>query len=225
MALASTEVWEESKMTSPDIPSKAIEGPTIVVIVALYAAFGVLTWNAENLSWYILLPLGAYLVCLHGSLQHEILHGHPTRWKLLNEALIFPALSLWLPYRRYRTLHELHHRTPYLTDLFEDPESYYLSQHSWHQTPGLIRLILTCHNTVVGRLVLGPALATLFYWRQEVRELAGGNFAILKDWVFHIFGAAVLLYWIVGICEMSLWHYILLFAYPGTALTLLRSFA
>jgi len=212
-------------MTSNTPPTYAIEWPTVALLMVMYAAFGLLTWNAADLSWYILLPAGAYLVCLHGSLQHEILHGHPTPWNTVNEIFIFPALSLWLPYRRYRTLHERHHRTPYLTDPYEDPESFYLSQTNWQQISRPMRLLLTFHNTIAGRLLLGPALAAIFYWREEIRELAQGNYSILKDWLLHLAGVFLLLYWVLVVVEMSLWQYILLFAYPGTALTLLRSFA
>lgn len=205
--------------------SGTIEWPTVGLIVALYAGFGLLTWNAGDIGWYLLLPAGAYLVCLHGSLQHEILHDHPTPWGSVNEMLIFPALSLWLPYRRYRALHQLHHKTPFITDPLEDPESYYLTQSSWHTTPKLRRVLLTFHNTVLGRLLIGPALASLSFWRQELHEFSTGNFAIIKDWLLHIPAVALVLYWVIGVCEISFWQYLLFFAYPGTALTLLRSFA
>ena len=47
--------------------------------------------------WVVLAPLGAYLVALHGSLQHEALHGHPTRSAVVNELLVFLPVSLWFP--------------------------------------------------------------------------------------------------------------------------------
>ena len=31
--------------------------------------------------------------------------------------------------------------------------------------------------------------------------------------------------WVIGVCGIPLWEYLLLFVYPGTSLTLLRSFA
>jgi fatty acid desaturase len=36
---------------------------------------------------------------------------------------------------------------------------------------------------------------------------------------------AIVLAWLVGVCRMSLAEYVLVFVYPGTALSLLRSFA
>ncbi len=71
--------------------SRPVEWPTWGLIIAFWAAFGALTWSWALLPWWILCPVGAYLVCLHGSLQHEALHGHPTRSPLVNEFLVFPS--------------------------------------------------------------------------------------------------------------------------------------
>ena len=46
---------------------------------------------------WIVIPVGVLLITLHGSLQHEIVHGHPTRWQDVNRALGMVPLSLWLP--------------------------------------------------------------------------------------------------------------------------------
>ena len=45
---------------------------------------------------------GGVLITLHSSLQHEIVHGHPTRWLGVNRLLAMLPLSLWLPFERYR---------------------------------------------------------------------------------------------------------------------------
>jgi len=50
------------------------------------------------------------------SLQHEALHDHPFANRHLNEALVFPALAVFVPYRRFRTTHLQHHHDPALTD-------------------------------------------------------------------------------------------------------------
>ena len=44
-----------------------LEWPTILVLAGTYLAFGFLTWFAASIPWYALLPLGGYVVCLHGS--------------------------------------------------------------------------------------------------------------------------------------------------------------
>ena len=41
--------------------------------------------------------------------------------KWLNEALVFPALSLAIPYQRFRDSHLAHHNDEILTDPYDDP--------------------------------------------------------------------------------------------------------
>ena len=78
----------------------------------------------------------APLVTLHSSLQHEALHGHPTRSAALNEALVFLPLGLLFPYRRFKALHLRHHNDSALTDPYDDPESFYYAIADWHEAAG-----------------------------------------------------------------------------------------
>lgn len=87
---------------------------------------GALTWHHHALPWWLILPLGGWLVAWHGSLQHEVLHGHPTRWQGLNTVLASAPLVLWLPYPLYYSRHRRHHIIASLTDPLEDPESFYV---------------------------------------------------------------------------------------------------
>jgi fatty acid desaturase len=146
-------MWQASAESSY---TRTFEWPTLLAGAALYLAFGLLTWNYDALAWWIVLPLGGYLVAWHGSLQHEAVHGHPTRWRWLNEAFIFPSLWLWMPYRSYRTLHLTHHRNDHLTDPLEDPESYYVTATRWARMGPIRRTLLRANNSLLGRLVIGP---------------------------------------------------------------------
>jgi hypothetical protein len=96
-------------------------------------ASALLTWKSRCAALVgVVLPLGGYLVCLHGSLQHEVVHGHPTRTAWLNEALVFPSLWLWLPFRLYReTTTSCIHRDEQLTCPVNDPESNYIMPETW----------------------------------------------------------------------------------------------
>ena len=69
---------------------------------------------------------GGFIVCVHGSLQHEFLHGHPTSSQTLNTLLIWFPMGLWMPFTIYRDSHIAHHRCERLTDPLQDPESFYL---------------------------------------------------------------------------------------------------
>ena len=200
------------------------EWPTLALHVAVYGSFGLLTWFHAALPWWVVLPLGGYLVALHGSLQHEAVHGHPTRWPLVNEALVFPSLWLWLSFRCYRETHLAHHRDDLLTDPLHDPESYYLAPEAWDRAGPPRRAFLTAHNTVLGRLAFGPVVAV---WRTLLGELArfaSGDVSHAGAWALHVLGSALVLAWVLGVCGIPFWEYLALYAYPGLSLTLLRSF-
>ena len=92
------------------VPGRGIEWPTLGLATVIYGGWLAITYFQDSLSWWIVCPVGAWLVAWQSSLQHEILHGHPTRWRKLNRLFALPALSLWLPYETYRVAHLLHHR-------------------------------------------------------------------------------------------------------------------
>jgi len=201
-----------------------VEWPTVALVAAMYAVFALLTWYHDALPWWLLLVGGAYLVCLQGSLQHEVLHGHPTPWRALNEALVFPSLSLWMPYRLYRESHLRHHRDENLTDPLNDPESFYVTAQAWDRLGGFGRAVLWFHNTVAGRLLFGPLWCVGRFAWQEVARPVRGDFSRLGAWALHLFGVALVLTWVIWICGMPILEYVALMAYPGLSLTLLRSF-
>src|SRR5262245_41536299 len=74
-----------------------VEWPTMALIVTMYVLLALLMWFFTRLPWWVASPIGAYLIALHGSLQHEALHGHPTRNRLVNELLVSINPSLWFP--------------------------------------------------------------------------------------------------------------------------------
>ena len=202
-----------------------IEWPTIGLALLLYGAFGLLTWFHQDLPWWAILPLGGYLVCLHGSLQHETAHGHPTRQAWINEAVVFPSLWLWLPFRIYRETHLIHHRDEKLTCPVNDPETNYLTPEAWERMGPTARLFRRALGTVAGRLLLGPPFYVGRLFVNEIDRLAKGDRSHLRAWAFHIPGAGLVLCWIMGVCGIPIQEYILLYVYPGLSLTLLRSFA
>ena len=202
----------------------AVEWPTVVVAAGLYLAFGFLTWHHHALPWWLVLPMGGYLVCLHGSLQHEVVHGHPTRIAWVNEAFVFPSLWLWLPFRIYRESHLTHHRDDRLTCPLEDPESNYLSPDIWQAMGPAARLFRRAIGTVAGRLILGPPFYVGRLAVNEIDRLAKGDRSHLIAWALHVPAAALVLLWAVGVCQIPVEEYILLYAYPGMALTVLRSY-
>lgn len=201
----------------------AIEWPTVAVAGAIYLGFGLATWFHDRLPAWLLLPLGAYLVAWHSSLQHEVVHGHPTRLPWANRLLVLPNLWLWLPYERYRDAHLQHHRDSLLTDPLQDPESNYVTPERWRRLPAALRWAYALHNCLLGRLLLGPFLALGRFYRAEVRQWLQGRLD-LPVWLLHAVGVSLVLAWAIGVCGMSFGAYLLFFAWPGIALSLVRSF-
>lgn len=201
------------------------EWPTLALILGVSAIWMLLIGSYGMLGGWIVFPLAAVLVTLQASLQHEVLHGHPTRSPAINEALVYCSLNLFIPYRRFKSLHLRHHNNDRLTDPYDDPESFYLAWADWQRLPSVIRFILTLNNTLLGRLLMGPAVSTIGFVGSEVRLMLRGDRAVLKAWAHHVAGIVPVLLFVVYIGGMSIWLYILCVAYPALSLLMLRTFA
>jgi fatty acid desaturase len=198
--------------------------PTWSVALVVFAGFFSLTWFWIQLPVLLALGLGAVVIAWHGSVQHEATHGQlaPHRW--LNDLPALPPLSLWVPYTIYRSTHRAHHDFDILTDPWRDPESFYVDRATWERLPGAARRTLEVHNTLLGRVAIGPALVIGQFWWLEARALARGDRRNLRAWLVHLPFAGLVLVWAVEICGVPLPAYLLM-VYLGTSLTLVRSFA
>ncbi len=201
-----------------------VEWPTVILIVLTYGALATLMWFYYALPFWVIIPLAGYLIALHGSLQHEALHGHPTRNAALNELMVAINFSLTFPYRRYRKLHLIHHNDENLTDPTLDPESYYLLPDEWAKLPAPLKQLYTINNTLAGRMILGPIIGTIRFWSSEFLAIAKGDMAIAKAWAWHVPACAITLFYAVYVCGIPVWAYLLMFAWPGIAFSLVRSF-
>ena len=199
------------------------EWPTIAVIALVYAVLGSLIWFHAVLPWWVICPVGAYCATLHTSLQHEVLHGHPTRYRHFNEALIFLSPTMWLPYQRYKDTHLTHHNNQHLTDPEADPESYYLLPESWSMMPGAKRLLFQINHTLAGRMLMGPAIGIMRFWTAEFRDVVKGDGHKAKAWLVFALSCVLVLAFVTW-CGMPVWQYVLLIAYPGISLALVRSY-
>jgi fatty acid desaturase len=201
------------------------ELPTWGLALAIYGGWFALTFWASTLPWYLVGVLGGWLVAWHGSLQHEVIHGHPTRSTRVNLALGGLPLGLWLPLGVYRDEHIAHHRSDELTDPAADPESNYVTADDWRRRGPLGRALWWLRATLLGRMILGPPWMIASLWRAELGRLLRGDTSHVRHWLVHLAGVAAVLGWLVAICGMPLWAYVVFFVYPGTALTLVRSYA
>jgi fatty acid desaturase len=203
--------------------STKIEWLTIGLIAVVYGVLGTLVWFNAIVPWWAMLPIGAYAACLQSSLQHEVLHGHPTRNRQINETLIFIVPHLWLPYGRYRDTHLAHHNDAHLTCPVQDPESYYLLPDEWAAMLGVKRLLFQFNNTLFGRMAIGPAVGIVRFWSSELLQIARGRRDTVKCWMQFFISIGLVLTFVAW-CEMPIWKYILLVAYPAISLALVRSF-
>ena len=211
--------------TNKGVPSplaweRSGEWRTLLLIMLNYAGWLLLTLYWQDIPVPLLALGGAFCLGLFGSLQHEAIHGHPTRSRRVNLALVVPPLWLWLPLRIYDESHRLHHEVG-LT-LPGDPESWYLVESHWQRRSAMGRLVLTLNQTLAGRLILGPWISAYRVWRDL---LFGAKPLRTRLWTIltHVLGVAVIFLWLAWV-EMPLYLYVLAFAWPGSSLAMVRSF-
>ncbi|CAN7710245.1 fatty acid desaturase [Rhizobium sp. LjRoot258] len=202
-----------------------IEWQTVALAIVIYGGFFAATWFWQSLPAVVVIATGSWLIAWHGSLQHEVIHGHPTRNQRINDAIGWPPLSLWLPYTIYREGHLTHHRDEHLTDPIEDPESSYFTQAAWEKMGGVGRRLAAWNTTLLGRLTLGPLVMIVSFLVQEAALVLNDDRQRAALWARHAIGVAAVLVWVIGICEVPLWLYLFGFVYGGAALSRLRSYA
>jgi fatty acid desaturase len=200
-------------------------GPSWIVAVLIYVGFGLVTWFHTALPWWLLPVFGGVLIAWHGSLQHEAVHGQLASRRWLNDLPALPPLSLWLPFPLYRAAHRAHHDFEILTEPWRDPESFYVDRATWRRLPEPVHLLLRVHNTLLGRLLLGPFLVIGQFLWAEVRTIAAGDRRHLGIWLWHLPAALLVVLWVSVVCGLPFWQYLVSFVLPGASLTLARSFA
>jgi len=201
-----------------------IDGPTWLVALVLYGAWVALIWYAARLPWWVIMPVGAYLIAWHFSLQHEAIHAFRGVPAWLRFAVVFAPLGLWFPFPLYRKSHSTHHRDAHLTIPGVDTESYYVRRAEWVTTGQFKRGLLIANQTMAGRLILGPFLRLWILVTKETRRVAQRDFSHIPHWIVHALALTALFWFISGVCHFPWWQYCLLIAYPGLGLGLLRAF-
>jgi fatty acid desaturase len=199
------------------------EWPTLALLGGCY-----LVWAAgTTFVSAVWLPFGivatALAAALHSSLTHEMIHGHPFRQARINEALVFPALTLVIPYSRFRDLHLDHHYDANLTDPFDDPESNYLDAGVWERLPFWWRAVLRFNNTLAGRLIVGPLVGTAAFIAADARLIAAGDRRVLAGWLWHLPALLPVVLWLAFVAEMPAWAYVVS-AYAALSILKIRTF-
>ena len=201
------------------------EALTLVLLAAVYGLWLLFIFiSPMGLPWWLSCPVLTLVAVQFGSLQHEALHGHPTRSARVNEALVSLPLALIYPFRRYKTLHLHHHNDENLTDPFDDPESWYFEPDEFQRQNPLVRLLWRFNATLLGRMLLGPLLSAIGLVRRDAEAIFGGNRDIALAWALHAAGLIVL-FGLLSIAGFSPLLYVLGVAYPAASILMIRSFA
>jgi fatty acid desaturase len=210
-------------MVATGTTAPRVEWPTIVVAVAVFGAWLVLTLAWSALPSFVAVAATGVVLAWFGSLQHEAVHGHPFRRRQWGDRLAAVPLALWLPYRVYRATHLAHHRTGRLTDPYDDPESWYVAGARWREIRRGRRALLTVNRTLAGRLLVGPLLIGARFARDEIGRLRRGDGDAAQVWARHVVSVAVVVAWLVAV-GVPLWQYVAA-CYVSVSLTLIRSYA
>lgn len=203
---------------------KTIEWPTFAMLAACHGV-----WLSAGLWLFPVAPVAALIVMavmagFHTSLQHEALHGHPTRNAHLNELLVSLPLAVAFPYRRFKALHLRHHRDESLTDPYDDPESWYVAEGDHRRLSAPMRRLLAVNNTFLGRLVVGPPLMVFGFLRDDMRRIVADDPGVRRAWAHHAAGLAVLLAIVWGAMGVPAPLYVGVVAWGGMALIAIRTY-
>ena len=204
-----------------DTPLLGTDWSTLAVIVLFWAAFVSLVLVRRHLPTAAVIGGLAVLGGLYMSLQHEIIHGHPTPWRRLNWLFASAPLGMTQPFDRYRETHLAHHAAD-LTNPLDDPESYYVTAEAWASATSAHRLLLSANRTLAGRLTIGPVLSLARMLRSDLR-LARTQRDVWRAWFLHVVAVGVLIVALRAVA-MPVWVYLLGFVFGGASFTALRSF-
>lgn len=149
---------------------------TLALIVIVYASWGLLLFVEP---WWVASPLLGVTIALQASLQHEVLHGHPFKSPRKNMVLVWLSLSVVIPFTRFRDTHLAHHQDASLTDPYDDPETNFLDPVVWDKLPRLMQGMLLLNNTLLGRLIIGPAVRLVAFALGEWRNRTP---ATMRQW-------------------------------------------
>ena len=199
------------------------EWPTLLLLTAVYATYASVLIYAVHLPAWIGTAVLALLIAQHSSLQHEVLHGHPFRSTFWSDLTVFPALGVFVPYLRFKQTHLQHHFDPNLTDPYDDPETNYLDPVAFDRLSAAQKWVFRANTTLLGRMILGPAIGIAQFYRSELRKLAQADRAVWWAWAHHMMGLAAIVWFFSEVATMPPLQYVLA-AYLGMSLLKVRTF-
>lgn len=205
-------------------PTARTEWPTWIVLGVVYTAWAGIVYFHALLGAYVTTPLLVLICAWYMSIQHELVHGHPTRIRWMNKILGYAPLAIWFPYTLYAESHLRHHNDKNLTLPDIDPETHYVSDSHWDNSGTVMRLLYTARKSFWGRVVFGPALALVPTWLEAIEQPLKGDFKYVPMWVIHLALTGAMLAGLDSYAGISPLHYVLGVAYPALSLAMVRSY-
>lgn len=199
------------------------ELPTWLLIIAIYTGWFTTLTYWQTLGLLPATVLMIWFTAWYMSLQHELIHGHPTRFPRLNQLFGTLPLAVWYPYGLYRDSHLAHHRNDHLTVPVDDPESYYFTEQTWARFTPWQKRIIHVRNTFLGRLLLAPLLDIVQTLGRAVVAFRQLHMGAMLMWLVHGVLLAGLFVWMRHVGFSPVW-FVLAVSYPALALTKVRSF-
>ena len=197
------------------------EWPTWFSIFIVYVMWWIVLDNFSIIPFASVLLI--FILTFHGSVQHELIHGHPTNNQEINDFLASPPIGLWCPYLIYKYSHLYHHNNSNLTLPDKDPESYYVSEEIWHSLSKWRQKLAIFNMTFFGRLMLGPFWYFISLRKQMFKSFKRSTLSKAFIWISHDLLSLTLLLFILLFFEVNILIYIGC-AYIAQSLTLVRSF-
>jgi fatty acid desaturase len=198
------------------------EWPTWALIALIYSLWiAALVWYAVQgglAPWLFLTVVSAWYM----SLQHELVHGHPTRSARINRWFGLMPLAVWYPFDIYRDSHLAHHRDELLTFPDKDPESNYMDPPDFAACGAPLRALLVAQRTAVGRLCITPAFAIAKLLQALAQRETWRVRSQAWTWVQHLGVLGLLLWGVHASTGMPVWAY-LLSGYFALGLACMRS--
>lgn len=197
---------------------------TWLLVPAVYAAWGLAAFSYDTLGHLAGSIFLILATCWFTSLQHELIHGHPSRSRRANRLMGLAPLAVWYPYELYRRSHLAHHRDELLTEPGIDPESNYIDDAAWQRLGRIFRPMWIAQRTVLGRFLLGPAMVIVPTWLDIVRRPLHRDFSQSRSWAVHLALVCAMLLALDRYAGIGPLRYLLTIGYPALGLAMLRSF-
>jgi fatty acid desaturase len=202
------------------------EWPTWLLIVVIYGAWSGTLWllHAKVIGLVGATPLLIVCGAWYMSLQHELMHGHPTRLRWLNKLIGYAPIAVWYPYTLYCDTHLTHHRDEDLTVPGIDPECNYVDAKTWQAMSPLMRALWQARKTFLGRFVIGPPMAVISLGIETGRQWLAGDWRYLRMWLTHGTLLVAMLAWMQHWAGIPAWYYLFAIGWPALSIAMIRSF-